>query len=731
MSFYKNITKFYRNNRKKCYFILSIILVLGIFLFIFYYYRHSNNFKDSIISINNNNFSDGSIINIEGKEFTSDIVSGNNYNLLIEGDFLDDGLVTEEEQAAMAQNTRNLQNLIDNAQEGQVIVLPSGIFYFSSGGINTRKSENYVIKLRSNVTIVGAGTEEDISNKYTILKPYAPSGTIEYGLDMFYWNELSDSYGENLLYLEDVNFSGFIIDGESVRGNTYNTSGKGFMINLCRDCDWYNIIVRNTDATGFGMDNVINGTIVDCMAINCGKNAKSTSAGASGFGIGIGYSEEESMYIKNCQSIGNTKFGFFFEHQGIFNNYYNALKANGFVVEDSYARGNLYNFGGERAHDVVYINCTSGNILNEDYTMLDVYFSDQSRRVDVINLDTDIILNDVRDGSYYYDAVYWALKNNITNGVSKTKFGVGQYITRAQAVTLLWRMADRPGKVLSTKDLNVSNRKVTNILTGFNDVSGSSSYANAIKWAKDEGIINGVTSTTFKPDDYITRAQMIMILWRYAGFPKVNTTNSFNDISKNDSFYDAVNWAYNKKIVIGISNNKFSPHEYCTRQQVVTFLYRYQKSMGSNFPISYILFGGKVSGNKSNYLSGTDTFILNNPAREGYTFCGWTGSNGNSLLLNVEIDKDDVGSKKYIANYRANKYEISYNSNGGMGFMSNTKAVYDKFVELEKNIFVKDGYEFKGWSLKKDGDVIYLDSDIVKNLTSDNEKIVTLYAVWE
>lgn len=63
--------------------------------------------------------------------------------------------------------------------------------------------------------------------------------------------------------------------------------------------------------------------------------------------------------------------------------------------------------------------------------------------------------------------------------------------------------------------------------------------------------------------------------------------------------------------------------------------------------------------------------------------------------------------------------------------MSNTKAVYDKFVELEKNIFVKDGYEFKGWSLKKDGDVIYLDSDIVKNLTSDNEKIVTLYAVWE
>ena len=171
MSFYKNITKFYRNNRKKCYFILSIILVLGIFLFIFYYYRHSNNFKDSIISINNNNFSDGSIINIEGKEFTSDIVSGNNYNLLIEGDFLDDGLVTEEEQAAMAQNTRNLQNLIDNAQEGQVIVLPSGIFYFSSGGINTRKSENYVIKLRSNVTIVGAGTEEDISNKYTILKP--------------------------------------------------------------------------------------------------------------------------------------------------------------------------------------------------------------------------------------------------------------------------------------------------------------------------------------------------------------------------------------------------------------------------------------------------------------------------------------------------------------------------------------------------------------------------------
>lgn len=729
-----DIKDFLVNNRNKCYIILFTILFLGFGIFVFNYYRGSSKLEANIVELSNgNDFSSGSVIVADNKEFDSDNVVDGDYGYLIEGDFLSDNFVSDEEKLAMDQNTKYLQNIIDNAKEGQTIKIPNGIFYFSSGGINERKSENYVIKLRSNISIVGAGTDEESSNNCTILKPYASDGTIEHGLDMFYWNELADSYGANPLYLNDVNFSDFIIDGEDVRGNTYNSSGKGFMINLCRDCDWYNIVVRNTDATGFGMDNVINGTVINCIAVNCGKNAKTTSTGASGFGIGTGYSDEESMYFKNCKSIGNNKFGFFFEHQGLFSDYYNALKSEGFVVEDSYASGNLYNYGGERANDVIYINCKSDDkYMDDSYTKMDIYFSEQSRRVSVIDFNTSNFFTDVNNSSrYYYTPVNWSLKNNITNGISRKKFGIGQYVTRAEAIMLLWRMTGREGNVLGTNDLSINSRKVTNLKTGFSDVAPDSLYANPIKWARDEGIITGVTNESFKPNDNITRAQFVTMLWRYAGCPIVDSRNNFVDVAKKDYFYDAVNWAYSKEIVMGISDSKFSPSSYCTREQVVTFLYRYQNSSGINFPISYLLFNGSVKANPDYYLSGTDEITLNNPIKDGYTFIGWTGSNGNDPLLNVKINKNDVGIKKFIANYTANRYEISYDSNGGSGLMSNTKAVYDRFVKLEENKFTKAGFVFMGWALEKDGNVIYSNNDIVKNLTSDNGKIITLYAIWE
>lgn len=580
----------------------------------------------------------------------------------IEGDFLADGNVSEEEKIAMEMNTKYLQDLVDNAKADQIIKLPAGTFYFTSGGINRRGSENYVILLNSNVNIVGAGINEEVQGEYTILKPYADKGTIQFGLDMFYWNELADSHGENPEYIENISFSSFIIDGEDVRGNSYNSSGKGFMINLCKDCSWNNMVVRNTDATGFGMDNVINGSITNSTAINCGKNATTTSPGASGFGIGTGYSDEESMYIANCKSIGNTKFGFFFEHQNRFGTkYYKATKSEGFVVIDSYASGNLYNFGGERANDIAYINCSSDkDTVTSDgtkagYTELDIYFSDQSRRTSIIGFNTNNYFTDITDPSnYYYTAANWALKNGYTNGISTTEFGVGVEATRAEAVVLLWRMAERPGEVLTAKDIISTSYSNTNIQTGFNDVAGDSWHVSAIKWATDNKITNGTSSTTFSPHDKVTRADFITMLWRYAGSPKVNTNISFSDVSSDTYYYEAVKWAYSKNIIKGITDTEFSPSANCTREQIITFLYRYQAIKGNSYPIRYLLFGGTVSGNKTSYVSGTDTFTLNNPTKEGYTFIGWTGSNGSTPSKTVTINKNDVGNKTYVANFEKN-----------------------------------------------------------------------------
>ena len=651
--------------------VLAVLVFGGIYLYI-------GNDKKQNASLDNGDFMTGDVLVTESVDITS--LADNNLNdgedangdsaasssdYFIEGDFLLDGVVSEEERTAMDLNTKYLQKLVDEAKKDQIIKLPAGTFYFSSGGEIVRGNENYVAKLNSNVHIEGAGINEDKDGEYTILKPYADAGTIENGLDMFYWNELADSNGKNPEYIEDVSFKNFIIDGEDVRGNVYNSSGKGFMISLCRNCSWDTMIVRNTDGTGFGMDNVINGSITNSIAINCGKNATVSSPGGSGFGIGTGYSNEESMYISNCRSIGNTKYGFFFENQNRFGgdrDRFSATKSEGFVVVDSYATGNLYNFGGERANDVVYVNCSSDrDVVDTDgtivgYTSSDIHYSDDSRRVGVINFNTNDYFNDVVDSNaYYYEAVNWALRNGYTNGIDGDTFGVSQEVSRGEAIGLLWRYAWRPGDVITKDEMNSSKAYITDIKTGFSDISGDEWFAGAIKWGKSIGITNGTSETNFSPNLSINRADFITMLYRYAGSPKVDGEIPFTDVSVDSYYYDAVKWGYSKNIIKGITGTEFKPEVSCTREQAITFLYRYQMLKENTYSIRFLLFDGEVSDNESSYISGTDTFVLNNPTKEGYTFIGWTGSNGTVPEKRVIISKDDVGDKTYIANFKKSK----------------------------------------------------------------------------
>ncbi len=576
-----------KNLNKHAQHLANLILILVIIGY--YFYARSTVLTEK--NVNSNNIVlQSAIINTTNPDISVyenvDITTTQSENnFLIEGDFLSDGIVTDTEKESMEHNTKILQALVDD-NEVRTIVLPSGTYYFTSGGMNSKKTENYVIKLNSNISIIGAGTDENDPDGSTILKPYAESGTIEYGLDMFYYNELKDSDWVNATYLENISFSKFIIDGESVRGNNYNTSGKGFMINLCKNCSWDNITVKNTDGTGFGMDNVINGKITNSTAINCGKNATTNSEGASGFGIGTGYSNEESMIIENCIAIGNTKYGFFFEHQGIFNSNYEATSSKGFIVKNSYASGNLYNFGGKRAYKISYIDCSSeidnttddGTSIN--YTKLDIWIDDQSRNTSVTNFKTDNLFADVSTNAYYYDAIKWAYQSGITYGLSTQTFGVNFGATRAQTLSLLWRYAGRPGDAIDNSQVNPSNRSQTNINTGFQDVAGNAWYASAVKWGVDNQITNGTMTTNFSPDRSITRAEFLMMLWRYAGKPTVSGSNPFADVSTTSLYYDAINWAYQEGITQGTSTTKFSPSESCTREQVITLLYRYNNLKG-------------------------------------------------------------------------------------------------------------------------------------------------------
>ena len=636
-------------------------------------------------------------------------------------------------QTDMQNNTARLQNHIDNVSNsgGGVVRIPAGTYYFASAGANVRNVEEYVIKCRDNVVIEGAGTNENDANKYTILKPKGKVSLSQGGIDMFYFNDYID-YSEER-YLDNADFKNFIIDGGEVEENKYNSSGKGFMINLFKNCDWENVIVRNTYGTGFGMDCPINSTIKNCKAINCGRGVTSDKdPGGSGFGIGTGYSNDEYIHIENSEAIGNGKFGFFFEHQGRFNaKKYTATESKGFVVSNSKASNNRYDFGGIRANDVTFENCIS----TSQGTATPIKFGDSSelhdgtRRIHTVNCKVQNEYEDVPSNKWYYDTVHWATNNGITNGTSTTKFEPEATCTRAQAIIFIYRMAERPKNgIYSYKDEKI-----------YDDVNvNNSEHGEEIEWAKNLGIIGNRPNNLFNPTDGCTRAEFITFLWKYAGSEIVNIKNNFTDIDKGTEYEKAVNWGVSKGIVKGTESNLFSPNDICTRAEIVTFLYRYVTST-SKFNITYNLMGGTVaSGNKTSYKSGS-SFSLNNPTKTGYTFKGWTGSSyseytGSNYTAKefVKISTSDTGNKTYTANWEANSYTISFNANGGVGTMDNEYFTYDAVPQqLLNNTFARTGYSFKNWNTKSDGTgTSYNNSAKIKNLTSINGTTITLYAQW-
>ena len=170
---------------------------------------------------------------------------------------------------------------------------------------------------------------------------------------------------------------------------------------------------------------------------------------------------------------------------------------------------------------------------------------------------------DVATGSYYEDAVDWAVENGITQGTDDTHFSPDGICTRAQAVTFLWRTAGSP--------------KPETRAMPFTDVPVGSYYYDAVLWAVENGITKGTSDTTFSPNMTCSRAQIVAFLWRSEKSPAAGTANPFADV-KSDAYYaDAVLWAVKENITKGTTSTTFSPNADCTRAQIVTFLWRCKK----------------------------------------------------------------------------------------------------------------------------------------------------------
>ena len=108
----------------------------------------------------------------------------------------------------------------------------------------------------------------------------------------------------------------------------------------------------------------------------------------------------------------------------------------------------------------------------------------------------------------------------------------------------------------------------------FTDVAADAYYADAVLWAVENKIVLGVSETKFDPDGICTRAQIVTLLWRTAESPTADSANPFTDVAADAYYADAVLWAVGKEITIGTSSTTFSPNRICTRAEIVTFLYR-------------------------------------------------------------------------------------------------------------------------------------------------------------
>jgi len=170
------------------------------------------------------------------------------------------------------------------------------------------------------------------------------------------------------------------------------------------------------------------------------------------------------------------------------------------------------------------------------------------------------VFKDIRPDAFYYVPALWAYYKNITTGTEEYYFSPNDTCTRAQVVTFLWRAQGSP--------------EPETVKNPFTDIKESDYYYKAVLWAVEKGITLGTGDGKYSPSAPCTRSQVATFLWRSMGMPMASDAkNPFKDVAAS-YYYDAVLWAVEQNITQGIGDGLFAPETPCTRGQIVTFLYR-------------------------------------------------------------------------------------------------------------------------------------------------------------
>ena len=180
----------------------------------------------------------------------------------------------------------------------------------------------------------------------------------------------------------------------------------------------------------------------------------------------------------------------------------------------------------------------------------------------VVKPDEDVskaVFNDVKDSDYFAAPVHWALEREITSGVEEGRFGPELPCTRGQIITFLWRAAGSP--------------QPKSLAAAFQDVAEEDYFFKAVCWAVEQGITGGIGPNVFSPDMTCTRAQAVTMLYRAAGAGTTAGT-TFSDVTPDDYFAAAVQWAVDREITSGVGEGRFGLEQPCTSGQIITFLWR-------------------------------------------------------------------------------------------------------------------------------------------------------------
>lgn len=180
--------------------------------------------------------------------------------------------------------------------------------------------------------------------------------------------------------------------------------------------------------------------------------------------------------------------------------------------------------------------------------------------------DTGLPFVDVPANDFYLDAVKFVYEKGLMNGITATTFGGSRTITRGQIVTILYRLSGNPS---------------TSNTSSFQDVPADEYYAPAITWAASNAIVNGRSSTTFAPNDAITRQELAAILYRYTSFrgltnSKLANLSGYTDQGQVDGYaVTPMQWCVGNGIINGTSNTTLTPRGTAQRYQAAIMLMRY------------------------------------------------------------------------------------------------------------------------------------------------------------